>query len=150
ERMIQAAVDDGATITVDGRNLTIEGYENGSFVGPTILENVTPDMAIARDEVFGPVLALMRADDFEESVEIVNKSPFGNAASIFTRDGKAARAFKYTVNAGNIGVNIGVAAPSASFPFGGQKESFFGDLHGQGSDSIEFYTERKIVIERWV
>ncbi len=150
ERMIQAAVDAGATVTLDGRNLSIEGYEDGSFVGPTILENVTPDMAIAREEVFGPVLALMRADDFEQSVEIVNNSPFGNAASIFTRDGKYAREFKYRVNAGNIGVNIGVAAPSASFPFGGQKDSFFGDLHGQGSDSIEFYTERKIIIERWV
>ncbi|MEO0564687.1 MAG: CoA-acylating methylmalonate-semialdehyde dehydrogenase, partial [Chloroflexota bacterium] len=143
ERMIQDAVDAGATLTVDGRNITVEGYEDGSFVGPTIIENVTPDMAIAREEVFGPVLALMRADDFEQAVNVVNSIPFGNAASIFTRDGKYAREFKYRVNAGNIGVNIGVAAPSASFPFGGQKDSFFGDLHGQGSDSIEFYTERK-------
>ena len=105
---------------------------------------------MATEEVFGPVLALMKADDFEDAVEMINDSRYGNAASIFTDSGKHAREFKYSVNAGNIGVNIGVAAPSASFPFGGQKDSFFGDLHGQGMDSIEFYTERKIVIERWV
>lgn len=150
ERMIQEAIDAGATIVLDGRNKSVEGYEEGSWVGPTVLENVTPDMAIAQEEVFGPVLALMKADDFEQAVAVVNSSRFGNAASIFTSDGKYAREFKYRVNAGNIGVNIGVAAPSASFPFGGQKDSFFGDLHGQGMDSIEFYTERKIVIERWL
>jgi len=150
ERMIQNAVDAGAKVVLDGRNQVVEGYENGLFVGPTIIENVTPDMEIAQEEVFGPVLALMKAEDFDEAVDIVNKSRFGNAASIFTSSGKYARDFKYRVNAGNIGVNIGVAAPSASFPFGGQKDSFFGDLHGQGMDSIEFYTERKIVIERWV
>lgn len=150
ERMIQDAVDAGASLDLDGRGITVEGYENGSFVGPTILSDVTVDMEIAQQEVFGPVLALMKADSFEEASAIINNSPFGNAASIFTESGKYAREFKYTINAGNIGVNIGVAAPSASFPFGGQKDSFFGDLHGQGSDSIEFFTERKIVIERWV
>ena len=149
ERMIQNAVDAGATIALDGRGVKVEGYD-GWFVGPTIIENVTRDMEIATEEVFGPVLALMKADDFDEAVDIVNNSHFGNAASIFTSSGKYARDFKYRVNAGNIGVNIGVAAPSASFPFGGQKDSFFGDLHGQGMDSIEFYTERKVVIERWV
>ncbi len=150
ETMIQQGVDEGAHVILDGRSLNIDGYENGAFVGPTILEDVTPGMTIARDEVFGPVLALMKADNFDEAVDIINKSRFGNAASIFTSNGGHAREFKYRVKAGNIGVNIGVAAPSASFPFGGQKDSFFGDLHGQGSDSIEFYTERKIVIERWV
>lgn len=150
ERMIQEAVDAGASLVLDGRNVSVEGYEEGSWVGPTILEDVTPDMAIAQEEVFGPVLALMKADGFEQAVEYVNASKFGNAASIFTSNGKHARDFKYRVNAGNIGVNIGVAAPSASFPFGGQKDSFFGDLHGQGMDSIEFYTDRKIVIERWI
>lgn len=150
EHMIDEAVKAGAKLVLDGRHLQVTGYEQGSFVGPTILEDVTPDMAIAQEEVFGPVLALMKADSFEDAVTIVNRSRFGNAASIFTSNGKYAREFKYRVNAGNIGVNIGVAAPSASFPFGGQKDSFFGDLHGQGSDAIEFYTERKIVIERWV
>lgn len=149
ERMIAQGIEQGAEIVLDGRNIKVEGYEDGSFVGPTILANVTPDNVIAREEVFGPVLALMKADSFEEAIEIINSSRYGNAASIFTSSGRYAREFKYHVNAGNIGINIGVAAPSASFPFGGQKDSFFGDLHGQGSDSIEFYTERKIVIERW-
>ncbi len=150
ESMINQGVSEGAEVVLDGRNLNVDGYEKGSFVGPTILADVTPNMTVAKDEIFGPVLSLMKADDFEEAVDIINKSKFGNAASIFTESGKDAREFKYRVNAGNIGVNIGVAAPSASFPFGGQKDSFFGDLHGQGMDSIEFYTERKIVIERWV
>lgn len=150
ERMIQEGVESGAQVVVDGRDVAVDGYEAGSFVGPTILADVKPGMRIALEEVFGPVLSLMKADSFEEAVEIINNSRYGNAASIFTNSGKYAREFKYQINAGNIGVNIGVAAPSASFPFGGQKDSFFGDLHGQGSDSIEFFTERKIVIERWV
>ena len=114
------------------------------------MENIQPDNILAKEEVFGPVLAMMKADDLDGAIDIINGSKYGNAASIFTNNGGHAREFKYRVNAGNIGVNIGVAAPSASFPFGGQKDSFFGDLHGQGMDSIEFYTERKIVIERWV
>lgn len=150
QQMIDQGLAEGASLALDGRNLSVDGYPDGAFVGPTILEDVTPDMSVARNEIFGPVLALMRADSFDEAVDIINKSRFGNAASIFTSNGGHAREFKYRVKAGNIGVNIGVAAPSASFPFGGQKDSFFGDLHGQGSDSIEFYTERKIVIERWV
>jgi malonate-semialdehyde dehydrogenase (acetylating)/methylmalonate-semialdehyde dehydrogenase len=150
EKSIQKAVDEGAKIVLDGRNHTVAGYEQGSFVGPTIIADVTPDMGIAKVEVFGPVLALMRAATFDDAVEIINSSQFGNAASLFTSSGKNAREFRYNVNAGNIGINIGVAAPSASFPFGGQKDSFFGDLHGQGSDAIEFFTDRKVVIERWV
>jgi malonate-semialdehyde dehydrogenase (acetylating) / methylmalonate-semialdehyde dehydrogenase len=150
EKMIQEAVDQGAKVVLDGRNHTVTDYEQGSFIGPTIIADVTPDMAMAKVEVFGPVLALMRADNFDDAVEITNGSQFGNAASLFTASGRDAREFRYNVNAGNIGINIGVAAPSASFPFGGQKDSFFGDLHGQGSDAIEFFTDRKIVIERWV
>jgi malonate-semialdehyde dehydrogenase (acetylating)/methylmalonate-semialdehyde dehydrogenase len=149
-RMIEAGVQEGAKVALDGRDIKVDGYEAGNFVGPTILEDVTPEMTVAREEIFGPVLALMKADDFDEAVDIINRSRFGNAASIFTGSGRYAREFKYRVNAGNIGINIGVAAPSASFPFGGQKESFFGDLHGQGMDSINFYTERKVIVERWI
>lgn len=149
ERMITRGVEQGAEVLLDGRGIKVEGYDEGAFVGPTILAEATPDMTIVQDEIFGPVLALMRADSLEDAVTLINKSRYGNAASIFTSNGKHAREFKYRVKAGNIGINIGVAAPSASFPFGGQKESFYGDLHGQGSDSIEFFTERKIVIERW-
>lgn len=149
ENIITQGVEQGATPILDGRNLSVDGFGDGSFVGPTILADVTSDNVAVKDEIFGPVLALMKADSFDEAIEIINKSRYGNAASIFTTSGRYAREFKYRVKAGNIGVNIGVAAPSASFPFGGQKESFFGDLHGQGMDSIEFFTERKIVIERW-
>lgn len=149
ERMIQQGADEGAQVVLDGRSVQVDNYPEGSFVGPTILADVRPDMVVARDEIFGPVLALIRADSFDEAVDMINNSHYGNAASIFTTSGKYAREFKYRVRAGNIGINIGVAAPSASFPFGGQKDSFFGDLHGQGSDSIEFFTERKVVIERW-
>lgn len=149
EKMIARGVEEGAEVVLDGRNIKVDGYD-GTFVGPTILGEVKPGTLVATEEIFGPVLGLMRADSFEEAVEVINSSRFGNAASIFTGSGKYAREFKYKVYAGNIGVNIGVAAPSASFPFGGQKDSFFGDLHGQGSDAIEFYTERKIVIERWL
>ncbi|MBW4439176.1 MAG: CoA-acylating methylmalonate-semialdehyde dehydrogenase [Pleurocapsa minor GSE-CHR-MK-17-07R] len=149
ERMISEGVAEGATPVLDGRGKTVEGFENGSFVGPTILDGVTMDMSVARDEIFGPVLSIMHADDFDEAVELVNASKFGNAASIFTSSGRDAREFKYRVNAGNIGINVGVAAATASFPFGGKKDSFFGDLHGQGPDAIEFFTDRKIVIERW-
>ena len=150
ESMIAQSQAEGAEVVVDGRGLQVAGYEQGSWVGPTLIADVQPNTLMATEEVFGPVLSLMKAEDFDEAVNIINQSRFGNAASIFTNNGRHAREFKYSVNAGNIGVNIGVAAPSASFPFGGQKDSFFGDLHGQGMDSIEFYTERKIVIERWV
>jgi malonate-semialdehyde dehydrogenase (acetylating)/methylmalonate-semialdehyde dehydrogenase len=150
EGMIQDGVNEGAKPILDGRGIKVEGYENGSFVGPTILDNVTPEMHVARDEIFGPVLSMMHVPDFESMVDVINKSRYGNAASIFTNNGKYAREFKYRIRAGNIGVNVGVAAATASFPFGGQKESFFGDLHGQGPDAIEFYTDRKILIERWL
>ncbi len=150
ESMIEQGVAEGAQIALDGRKKQVEGYADGSFVGPTILDGVTPEMTVAKDEIFGPVLSIMHVPDFDSAVEAINQSRYGNAASLFTSSGKAAREFKYRVHAGNIGINIGVAAASASFPFGGQKDSFFGDLHGQGPDAIEFFTDRKILIERWI
>jgi malonate-semialdehyde dehydrogenase (acetylating)/methylmalonate-semialdehyde dehydrogenase len=149
EGMIQKGVEEGAQPVLDGRGKQVKGYENGTFVGPTILANVTAEMTVAKEEIFGPVLSLMHAPDFESAVEMINSSRYGNAASIFTSNGKFAREFKYRVDAGNIGINVGVAAATASFPFGGKKDSFFGDLHGQGPDAIEFFTDRKVVIERW-
>lgn len=148
--MINKGVEDGAELLLDGRDLVVSGYENGSFLGPSIFDKVTPDMTLAQEEVFGPVMSIMHVPDFETAVNTINATRYGNAASIFTQSGSYAREFKYRVNAGNIGVNVGVAAATASFPFGGQKESFFGDLHGQGPDSIRFYTDYKVVIERWV
>jgi malonate-semialdehyde dehydrogenase (acetylating)/methylmalonate-semialdehyde dehydrogenase len=150
EGLINRGVAEGAVPALDGRNKMVAGYENGSFVGPTILDGVTPEMTVAKEEIFGPVLAIMQADSFDDAVDMLNDSKYGNAASIFTNNGKYAREFKYRVNAGNIGINVGVAAATASFPFGGKKDSFFGDLHGQGPDAIEFFTDRKVVIERWL
>jgi malonate-semialdehyde dehydrogenase (acetylating)/methylmalonate-semialdehyde dehydrogenase len=150
EGMIQKGVDEGAKPVLDGRGKKVDGFENGSFVGPTILDGVTPNMTVAKEEIFGPVLSIMHVEDFDSAVDVINQSRYGNAASLFTNNGKYAREFKYRVKAGNIGINVGVAAATASFPFGGQKESFFGDLHGQGPDAIEFFTDRKILIERWL
>jgi malonate-semialdehyde dehydrogenase (acetylating)/methylmalonate-semialdehyde dehydrogenase len=150
EKMIGEGEKEGAKPILDGRGHQVNGFEGGSFVGPTILDGVEPDMTVARDEIFGPVLSIIHVPDFDSAVEVINKSRYGNAASLFTSSGKHAREFKYRVRAGNIGINVGVAAATASFPFGGQKESFFGDLHGQGLDSIEFFTDKKVLIERWL
>ena len=139
---------EGAEVALDGRGLTVPGYP-GYFVGPTLLSEVRPDMAVAREEIFGPVVGLFGADGLDEAIEAINRSPYGNAASIYTSSGKAARDFRVRVRAGNIGVNVGVAAPVAYFPFGGMKDSFFGDLHPQGRDAIRFFTESKVVITRW-
>jgi malonate-semialdehyde dehydrogenase (acetylating)/methylmalonate-semialdehyde dehydrogenase len=149
EGYIDKGVEEGANLLLDGRGIQVDGYPNGYFVGPTIFTDVTPDMSIAREEIFGPVLGIIKVDDFDEAVEVIHSSPYGNAASLFTTNGKWAREFKYRVQAGNIGINIGIAAPIASFPFSGMKDSFFGDLHGQGRDAIHFFTDRKVVITRW-
>jgi malonate-semialdehyde dehydrogenase (acetylating)/methylmalonate-semialdehyde dehydrogenase len=146
---VDKGLEEGASLILDGRGVEVEGHPEGFWIGPTIFDDVTPDMTIAQDEIFGPVLCLMRAQDFDEALELIAGSPFGNAASLFTSSGKWAREFKYRVQCGNIGINIGIAAPIASFPFGGMKDSFFGDLHGQGRDGIDFFTDRKVVISRW-
>ncbi|MHA2298888.1 MAG: CoA-acylating methylmalonate-semialdehyde dehydrogenase [Candidatus Hodarchaeales archaeon] len=148
--MIEKGIEEGAELVLDGRNLVVPGYENGSFLGPSIFDKVTPNMTIAQEEIFGPVMSIMHVPDFETAIKSINTSRYGNAASIFTQNGGHAREFKYRINAGNIGINVGVAAATASFPFGGKKDSFFGDLHGQGPDSIRFFTDYKVVIERWI
>lgn len=148
-KMIEKGVDEGAQLILDGRDITVTGYERGNFIGPTILDKVTGDMTVAQEEIFGPVMSIMQVPDFESAVKTINASRYGNAASIFTRDGGYAREFKYRVDAGNIGINIGVAAPTASFPFCGRKDSFFGDTHGQGPDAVHFFTDHKVIIERW-
>jgi malonate-semialdehyde dehydrogenase (acetylating)/methylmalonate-semialdehyde dehydrogenase len=145
---IDKGVAEGADLILDGRN-TAEAQGEGCFLGPTIFDNVRPDMEIAREEIFGPVLSVVRAKDLDEAVKIVNSSRYGNATSIFTNDGKAVRNYKYHVQAGMVGVNIGVAAPMAFFSFTGWKDSFFGDLHAHGNDAVDFYTEKKTVITRW-
>jgi len=149
EALIDQGGREGATVLVDGRRARIPSYEKGNFIKPTILENVPAASALSNTEIFGPVLSLVHAPTVEDAVEMLARNPYGNAASIFTTSGAAARKFRYEAPAGNIGVNVGVAAPMAFFPFSGWKDSFFGALHGQGRDAVEFYTEKKVVIERW-
>ena len=149
EGLIGVGAGEGAAVPVDGRGAVVKGYERGSFVRPTVLSNVPPRGEIARTEIFGPVLSLMHVNTVDEAIQLVNSGAYGNQASLFTSSGSAARKFRYEAEAGNIGINIGVAAPMAFFPFSGWKESFFGDMHGQGMDAVEFFTQKKVVVERW-
>jgi malonate-semialdehyde dehydrogenase (acetylating) / methylmalonate-semialdehyde dehydrogenase len=149
EELIATGKSEGASVLLDGRNAKIPSYEQGNFIKPTVLENVPPGGELSKTEIFGPVLSLVHAETVEEALEILSKSLYGNAASIFTSSGAAARKFRYEVEAGNVGINIGVAAPMAYFPFSGWKDSFLGVMHSQGRDAVEFYTEKKVVIERW-
>jgi malonate-semialdehyde dehydrogenase (acetylating)/methylmalonate-semialdehyde dehydrogenase len=137
---------EGAVPLVDGRQRKAEG---GFFLGPTIFDRVTPDMTIAKEEIFGPVLSVIRVNSLDDAIDLVNRSPFGNATAIFTQDGKSAREYSSRIEVGMVGVNVGVAAPMAFFPFAGWKNSFFGDLHAHGKDAVYFYTEQKVVMSRW-
>jgi len=147
--LIDAGCRAGARPLVDGRTRRAEGDDEGFFLCPTVLDEVDPTAEIARTEVFGPVLSLLHADDLGEAIALINQAEYGNMASLFTRSGGAARRFRAEVEAGNIGINIGVAAPMAYFPFSGAKASFLGDLHAQGRHGVEFYTQTKVVVERW-
>src|SRR5580700_1259958 len=143
---VEKGVSEGAVPLVDGRqNKPSEGH----FLGPTIFDHVTPQMTIAREEIFGPVLSVMRVDTLDDAIELVNSSPFGNATAIFTSSGKSAREYSSRCEVGMVGVNVGVAAPMAFFPFAGWKNSFFGDLHAHGKDAVAFYTEQKVIMSRW-
>jgi malonate-semialdehyde dehydrogenase (acetylating) / methylmalonate-semialdehyde dehydrogenase len=149
ESLVGRGQQEGAKVVLDGRGAKISGYEHGSFLKPTILDGIPATSELADTEIFGPVLSLVHANDLDEALAFLERSAYGNQASLFTSSGAAARRFRYEAPAGNIGINIGVAAPMAYFPFSGWKDSFFGIMHAQGRDSIEFYTEKKIVVERW-
>ncbi|HLJ87235.1 MAG TPA: CoA-acylating methylmalonate-semialdehyde dehydrogenase [Candidatus Angelobacter sp.] len=146
ESLVRTGEMQGAKVIVGGNGAQ---QEKGNFVRPTILDNLPLNSELADTEIFGPVLSLVHAKDLEEAMQFLARSPFGNQASLFTSSGTAARRFRYEAPAGNVGINIGVAAPMAYFPFSGWKDSFFGVMHGQGRDAVEFYTEKKVVIERW-
>src|SRR5690606_14823102 len=147
--LIQKGLDEGANLLLDGRNASISGYEKGNFLAPTILENVALDKELIQTEIFGPVMSLVAMKNIDDALQFVNGGNYGNMACLFTGSGAHARRFRNEADAGNIGINIGVAAPMAQFPFSGWKDSFFGDLHGQGKHAIEFFTQTKVVIERW-
>jgi len=149
EHLIGVAEQEGARVLVDGRGRQVDGFDNGSWVFPTILDDLPPEGAIANTEIFGPVFGLLHVDSLDDAIALINRKAYGNMACLFTSSGAAARQFRYEVEAGNIGINLGVAAPMAFFPFSGWKESFFGTLHAQGRHAVEFYTQTKVVVERW-
>ena len=149
EGLIEQGIREGARPVFDGRGSTIPGYERGNFLRPTVLADLPPEGEIAAVEIFGPVLGLMHVDTLDEAIARLNSGRYGNMACLFTTSGAAARKFRYEAEVGNIGINLGVAAPMAFFPFSGWKDSFFGDLHGQGMDAVEFFTQKKVVVERW-
>jgi malonate-semialdehyde dehydrogenase (acetylating) / methylmalonate-semialdehyde dehydrogenase len=150
EGLIQKGLDEGAEMVVDGRNARVPGYEQGYFLKPTIISDIPRSGVIATTELFGPVLGMMAVDTVDEAIRLVNSGEYGNMACIFTSSGAAARKFRYEADAGNIGINIGVAAPMAFYPFSGWKNSFFGALHAQGKHAVEFFTQTKVVVERWL
>ena len=149
EGVVERALREGARTVVDGRNPRIERYDNGNFVRPTVLENLPLTSEITGTEIFGPVLSMHHVNDIDEAIALVNSGRYGNQACLFTSSGASARKFRYEAEVGNVGINVGVAAPMAFFPFSGARESFYGDLHGQGRDSFEFFTQEKVVVERW-
>jgi malonate-semialdehyde dehydrogenase (acetylating)/methylmalonate-semialdehyde dehydrogenase len=146
---IDKGVEEGADLILDGRNLVVPGFEKGFFVGPTIFDNVTEDMTVGRDEIFGPVLCIKRVEDFEEGITLMNNSRFANGSCIFTESGYFAREFARRSHAGMVGINVGIPVPVSFFPFAGHKDSFFGESHVFGSDGIRFFTETKCVTSRW-
>jgi len=149
EYLIEKGLSEGARVLLDGRNTSIKGLEKGNFIRPTILEGLPLGGEVIRTEIFGPVMSLIELDSVDDALSFINSGNYGNMACLFTSSGANARKFRNKADAGNIGINIGVAAPMAQFPFSGWNESFFGDLHGQGRHAIEFFTQTKVVVERW-
>ena len=146
---VETGVQEGADLVYDGRDVDVPGHEDGNFLGPCVFRDVTTDMVVAREEIFGPVLGLMPVGGIDEAIDVLNESEYGNAASLFTGRGGDAKQFRHRAEAGNLAVNAGTAAPMAFFHFGGQKNSFFGDLHAQAEDVVRFYTDETVYIERW-
>jgi malonate-semialdehyde dehydrogenase (acetylating)/methylmalonate-semialdehyde dehydrogenase len=146
---IEKGIEEGAKLVLDGRKIRLIGdWPHDAFLNPTVFTDVTPDMFIGREELFGPIASIMRAKNLDEAIEMVHKNPYGNSCAIFTQNGKWARRVVHDVQCGNIGINVGIVAPMSFFPFGGMKQSFFGVLHGQ-KEAIDFFTDRKVVIQRW-
>jgi malonate-semialdehyde dehydrogenase (acetylating)/methylmalonate-semialdehyde dehydrogenase len=147
--LIGTGPEQGAELIVDGRGLSVPGHENGFFVGPTVIDRVTPEMDVYREEIFGPVLTVVRADSVDEAIALINANPYGNGTAIFTSSGEAARRFQRGVNVGMIGINVPIPVPMAYYSFGGWKDSLFGDKHIHGPEGVSFYTRAKVVTARW-
>jgi malonate-semialdehyde dehydrogenase (acetylating) / methylmalonate-semialdehyde dehydrogenase len=148
--LVEAGARDGAAVVVDGRGIDVDGEPDGFWLGPTLFDHVKPDMSIYTEEIFGPVLSVVRASSYEEAVNLVNANPYGNGTAIFTNDGGAARRFQHEVEIGMIGVNVPIPVPMAYFSFGGWKSSLFGDTHAHGLEGIHFFTRGKVVTSRWL
>ena len=149
ERLIQAGADEGAQVLLDGRGIKVEGFENGNFVGPTILDNVTTDMTCYKEEIFGPVLDIMYADSLDEAIAIINANPNGNGTAIFTQSGAAAHKFQQDIDVGQVGINLPIPVPLPMFSFTGSRASKLGDLGPYGKQAVQFYTQTKTVTARW-
>ena len=147
--LIKGAAGEGADVLLDGSDCTVEGYPDGNWIGPTLFDNVTTDMKIYQEEIFGPALCVMHVDTLEEAIELVNANPYGNGTSIFTKSGAAARKYQHETEVGQVGINLPIPVPAPFFSFTGSKNSFFGDLHAYGKQAVRFYTETKTVISRW-
>jgi len=147
---IDAGEADGAKVVVDGRTVTPDGAEDGFWLGPTLLDNVTPTMSVYTDEIFGPVLSVLRVDTYDQALELINTNPYGNGTAIFTNDGGAARRFQNEVEVGMVGINVPIPVPMAYYSFGGWKASLFGDSHAHGTDGVNFYTRQKAITSRWL
>ena len=147
--LIGSGEQQGATLTVDGRAFSVPGYEDGFWVGPTVIDRVTPEMDVYREEIFGPVLSVVRADTVDAAIDLVNANPYGNGTAIFTSSGESARRFQRGVKVGMIGVNVPIPVPMAYYSFGGWKDSLFGQSRIHGMDGIAFYTRSKVVTSRW-
>jgi len=147
--LIDTGEAQGARLTVDGRGLVVDGFEDGFFVGPTVLDRVTTEMDVYREEIFGPVLSVLRVDSIDEAIALINANPYGNGTAIFTSSGDAARRFQRGVKVGMIGINVPVPVPMAYYSFGGWKDSLFGDKHVHGPEGVSFYTRAKVVTSRW-
>jgi malonate-semialdehyde dehydrogenase (acetylating)/methylmalonate-semialdehyde dehydrogenase len=147
--LVDAGVSEGAEVVVDGRTLAVPGHEKGFFLGPTLFDRVTPSMTIYQQEIFGPVLIVLRVGTLDEAIALVNQNPYGNGTAIFTESGAAARTFENEIQVGMVGINVAIPVPVAMFPFGGWKQSLFGDLHIYGPEGVKFYTRTKAVTTRW-
>jgi malonate-semialdehyde dehydrogenase (acetylating)/methylmalonate-semialdehyde dehydrogenase len=147
---VDAGEADGATIVVDGRGVSVDGEADGFWLGPTLIDHVTPEMSVYTDEIFGPVLSVVRVDSYDEALALINSNPYGNGTAIFTNDGGAARRFQNEVEVGMIGINVPIPVPTAYYSFGGWKSSLFGDTHAHGSEGVHFFTRGKVVTTRWL
>ena len=147
---VDAGVAAGADLVVDGRDVVPEGDPNGFWLGPTLFDRVTPEMSVYREEIFGPVLSVVRVPGYEEGLALINANPYGNGTALFTNDGGAARRFEYEVEVGMVGINVPIPVPMAYYSFGGWKHSLFGDSHAHGADGVHFFTRGKVVTTRWL